>query len=179
MEESCAHACRVRAGAFFEGVLIGSLACLPSAPTACVYLFGGSWRFRAWELGGSEVPWFLVATCPRAALSRRLPTLFPRPLFPSASTPTSSSSSFSNRAATLRLGNHASKEREGRRSGKSIGAFWRYANAAGYPWVEPDCATVIAICWSIAVMGIYTGWMRLGDGGVRSIILIRSRRWCG
>lgn len=33
-------------------------------------------------------------------------------------------------------GNHASKEREGRRSGKSIGAFWRYANAAGYPWVE-------------------------------------------
>lgn len=76
-------------------------------------------------------------------------------------------------------GNHASKKREGRRSGKSIGAFWRYANAAGYPWVEPDCATVIAICWSIAVMGIYTGWMRLGDGGVRSIILIRSRRWCG
>lgn len=71
------------------------LVCLLSSwgPRSNVYVYllgrlGGSWRFRAWELGGSEVPWFFVATCPRAlALSRRPPTLFPRPPFPSISLP--------------------------------------------------------------------------------------------
>jgi len=69
--------------------------CLLSSrgPRSSVYVYllgrlGGSWRFRAWELGGSEVPWFFVATCPRAlALSRRPPTLFPRSPFPSISLP--------------------------------------------------------------------------------------------
>lgn len=58
-----------------------SLACLPSALNSVCISLCGSWRFRAWELSGSEVPWFLVATCPRAVLWIRLPTLFPRPPF--------------------------------------------------------------------------------------------------